>query len=125
LNQGRCAIVTWTAIGHCGLLAPHPKSRTDTLSPDYYRQIGRVLGENRRRHQPAGYPELLRSPQSLPTFSRSSPDSQVHLKRLFDFTSEVVNTRTDDRILNSLTRREAELDRLFDFTCELVNKGRS
>jgi alkanesulfonate monooxygenase SsuD/methylene tetrahydromethanopterin reductase-like flavin-dependent oxidoreductase (luciferase family) len=25
----------------------HPKSRTDTLSPDYYRQIGRVLEEGK------------------------------------------------------------------------------
>jgi FMN-dependent oxidoreductase (nitrilotriacetate monooxygenase family) len=93
LNQGRCAIVNWTAIGQ-NVLGPrpvarvcsiaraatgardfgggaivrqmtligflqaqnctnfagswrHPKSRTDTLSPDYYRQIGRVLEEGK------------------------------------------------------------------------------
>ena len=66
-------------------------------------------------------PTSGQSPQELDAEGKAADE----LKRLFDFTSEVVNTRKDDRILNSLTRREAELDRLFNSARELVNKGRS
>ena len=65
-------------------------------------------------------PTSGQSPQELDDEGKAADE----LKRLFDFTSEVVNARKDVRILNSLTKREAELDRLFDFTRLLVNEGR-
>jgi chromosome partitioning protein len=65
-------------------------------------------------------PTSGQSPQELDAEGKAADE----LKRLFEFTSEIVNSRKDVRILNSLTRREAELDRLFDSTRELVNNWR-
>ena len=65
-------------------------------------------------------PTSGQSPQELDVEGKAADE----LKRLFEFTSEIVNSRKDARILNSLTRREAELNRLFDSTRELVNNWR-
>jgi hypothetical protein len=74
--------------------------------------------------QRSAYAEAPTSGQS-PQEADAEGKAADEMKRLFDFTSEVVNRRKDVRILNSLTRREADLNRLFDSTRELVRLCRA
>jgi Arsenical pump membrane protein len=108
-REGRMVGVgTFLKLGACHLHCFWPSA------PSYCR-----ANQNLERSAYAEAPTSGQSPQELDAEGKAADE----LKRLFDFTSEVVNRRKDVRILNSLTRREAELNRLFDSTRELMNKG--
>jgi chromosome partitioning protein len=73
-----------------------------------------------QRSAHAEAPTSGQSPQELDADGKAADE----LNRLFDFTSEFVNTGRETQIRNSLDRRWLELDRLFASTCEVMSLGK-